>query len=105
MPNNKENKPVNVHSTSQASYNMNKTQSVLEGKRSTNNGTNSSSTSITRGTNGPMMIEKPPAKSVRDKSENNVRHKYQPHSIREPNKSASSSGVGMFAKDYNTVQN
>ena len=52
-----------------------------------------------------MMIEKPPAKSVRDKSENNVRHKYQPHSIREPNKSASSSGVGMFAKDYNTVQN
>lgn len=84
---------------------MNKTQSVLDGRRSTNNA-NNSSTSIPRaqtGPNGPIIIEKPPAKSVRDKSDN-VRHKYPPHSIREPNKSASSSGVGMFSKDYSTAQ-
>lgn len=66
-----------MHSTSQNSA-LNKTQqSVLDGRRSTNNA-NNSSTSIPRAqvsSNGPMIIEKPPAKSVRDKSDN-VRHKY-----------------------------
>lgn len=52
------------------------------------------------------MIEKVhPVKAnatYRDKSDN-TRTKYQQHSIREPNKSASSSGVGMFTKDYSTA--
>ena len=43
------------------------------------------------------------AKSLREKTDS-LRHKNQPHSIREPNKSASSAGVGMFSKDYNSTQ-
>ena len=91
-----------MHSTALANSYIQKTHSVLEGRRSTNN-VNSSSTSIPRAhMSGQSVVEKPSHKTVRDKS-GDVRHKYQPHSIREPNKSASSSGVGMFAKDYSTA--
>ena len=99
--NNKENKP-NLHISS---LNSASSGNALDAKRSTN--PKNQSTSVPRQqpslSYGTAQIEKPGAKSLREKTDS-LRHKNQPHSIREPNKSASSAGVGMFSKDYNSTQ-
>ena len=98
--NNKENKP-NLHISS---LNSACSGNALEAKRPTNGKTQSTSVPRQQASlsYGSTQIEKPGAKSLREKNDC-LRQKNQPHSIREPNKSASSAGVGMFSKDYNST--